>query len=177
MGASRTTTSSWVDAAVRDARPLDIFPPPTYEESLADLPPDYSATDDGAVVQTLLGSKLDLLPSARRSRKQPSGHGLFDVKIDWSEIEGVRMHAKKKKKAATNWESDNEEEKKKKEEEANAGGGDGGAGGGDDAGGGTGGDGGGGDPPGGGDDGGDDGDDWGAAGGGKKKKKKKKNAW
>jgi hypothetical protein len=155
------------------ARPPAIVPPPTYEESLADLPPDYTDTATTAAVCT----RSDVKDSADfngdqklhpESRSLPSD---FDV----SEIDGIRSYANKKaaKKAAkaaqqAKWaDSDNEENK-----DEGADGGDGGSGGGD-GGSGAGGD--GGDPPGGGD-GGDD--DWWNTGNSKKdKKKKKKNAW
>jgi hypothetical protein len=170
------SASSWVDTSVRNVRMRDMVTSPTYAESLDDLPPNYTATDSAACAQSLHASGLDVVPRCKKPSSR--GNGLFDVKIDFSDPAGVRMHAKKKKKAATNWDSDNEEEKKKKEEaDAGGDGGDAGAGGGagDDAAGGSGG---GEDPPGGGDGvGGDDGDEWGAAGGKKNKKKKKKNAW
>ena len=37
---------------------LDLFSPPSYEECLADVPPDYTATDAFAVVQGLVDVKL-----------------------------------------------------------------------------------------------------------------------
>lgn len=155
---------------------LDLLPPPSYEESIADLPPDYTGTTALAAAQGLVDAKLDSCPPItgfRDSQRRP------DDKVDFTEPRGIRSHANKKaKKAAKAAQKDKwaDDDGEKKEEEApppddGAGGGDDGAG---DAGGG---DGGGGDPPGG--DGGEDPDDiWGAAGGGKKnKKKKKKNAW
>lgn len=155
---------------------LDLFSLPSYEECLADVPPDYTATDAFAVVQGLVDVKLDLgLPEAglRQSERRS------DIKVDLTEPKGIRYHAKKKKAAAkkNNWAD--EDEKKEEAPPADEGaGGDAGAGdGAGDAGGDAGAGDGGGDPPGDGG-GGDDPDDiWGAAGGGKKKKKKKKNAW
>lgn len=155
---------------------LDLFSPPSYEESLADVPPDYTATDALANVQGLVDVKLDLgLPEAGLRNSQRRS----DVKVDLTEPQGIRYHAKKKAKAAAKGAQKDkwgDEEEKKEEPPADDGaGGDagGGDGGGDAGGGGEGG----GDPPGG-DGGGEDPDDiWGAAGGGKKKKKKKKNAW
>ena len=155
---------------------LDLFSPPSYEECLADVPPDYTATDALAVVQGLVDVKLELgFPEAglRQSERRS------DIKVDLTEPKGIRYHAKKKKAAAkkNNWAD--EDEKKEEAPPADEGaGGDAGAGdGAGDAGGDAGAGDGGGDPPGDGG-GGDDPDDiWGAAGGGKKKKKKKKNAW
>jgi hypothetical protein len=155
-----------------------LFSPPSYEECLADVPPDYTATDALAVVQGLVDVKLELsLPEAglRQSQRRT------DIKVDLTEPKGIRYHAKKKKGAAAKKNAWADEEEKKEEPPADegaggdAGGGDGaGDAGGGDAGGGDGG----GDPPGGDGGGGDDPDDiWGAVGGGKKKKKKKKNAW
>lgn len=157
---------------------LDLFSPPSYEECLADVPPDYTATDALAIVQGLVDVKVDLgIPEIGLREWQRRS----DVKVDFTEPKGIRYHAKKKAKAAAKaaqknkW--DDEEEKKEEAPPADDGAGGGDAGGGDgggDAGGGDGG----GDPPGGDGDGGDDPEDiWGAAGGGKKKKKKKKNAW
>jgi hypothetical protein len=157
---------------------LDLFSPPSYEECLADVPPDYTATDALAVVQGLVDVKLELgFPEAglRQSQRRT------DIKVDLTEPKGIRYHAKKKKGAAAKKNAWADEEEKKEEPPADegaggdAGGGDGaGDAGGGDAGGGDGG----GDPPGGDGGGGDDPDDiWGAVGGGKKKKKKKKNAW
>lgn len=169
---------------VSDVPTLDLIPPPTYEDSLLDCPPDYTGTDAHAIAQVTPETKLDLPDSCKASaRRRPTQHaGYFgnDVKIDLTQPQGIRSHANKKAKKAAKaaqnakWADDDDGEKK---EEGDAGG-DGGAGGGNDAGGAGGGD-GGGDPPGGGEGGGDDDDFWGTAGGGKKKKdkKKKKNAW
>ena len=157
---------------------LDLFSPPSYEECVADVPPDYTATDALAVVQGLVDVKLDLgLPEAGRRQSQRR----TDIKVDLTEPKGVRYHAKKKKGAAAKKNAWADEEEKKEEAPpaddgagGDAGGGDGaGDAGGGDAGGGDGG----GDPPGDGGGGDDPDDPWGAVGGGKKKKKKKKNAW
>lgn len=168
-----------------DVPTLDLLPPPSYEDSLLDLPPDYTGTDGHATAQVTPETKPDLLDSTMTSpqRRSSSDPGYFrvDVKIDLTEPQGIRSHANKKAKKAAKatqnakWADDDDGEKK---EEADAGGDGGAGGGGDDAGGAGGGD-GGGDPPGGGDGGGGDEEDiWGAAGGKKKKdKKKKKNAW
>lgn len=172
-----------VNQQTRAIQPLDSFshPPPSYEENLADVPPDYTGTDAAAVVNSLVDVKLDLgLPDAaaatcRESRRRS------DAKVDLNQPHGIRSHAgKKAKKAAKSaqkekWADDDGEKKEEPPADDGAGGDAGGGDGGGDAGGGDGD--GGGDPPGG--DGGDDPDDiWGAAGGGKKnKKKKKKNAW
>ena len=157
---------------------LDLLFPPSYEECVADVPPDYTTTDALAIVQGLVDVKLDLgLPEAglRQSQRRT------DIKVDLTEPKGIRYHAKKKKGAAAKKNAWAEEEEKKEEAPPaddgagdDAGGGDGaGDAGGGDAGGGDGG----GDPPGDGGGGEDPDDIWGAVGGGKKKKKKKKNAW
>ena len=157
---------------------LDLFSPPSYEECVADVPPDYTATDAFAVVQGLVDVKLDLgLPEAGLRQS----HRRTDIKVDLTEPKGIRYHAKKKKGAAAKKNAWADEEEKKEEAPpaddgagGDAGGGDGaGDAGGGDAGGGDGG----GDPPGDGGGGDDPDDPWGAVGGGKKKKKKKKNAW
>ena len=153
------------------ARPATV-PPPTYEESLADSPPDYTETAATAAVCT----RSDVKDSADFNGDQklhPDSSSLPSY-FDASEIDGIRSYANKKAKKAAKvaqqakWaDSDNEENNGE-----GADGGDGGSGGGD-GGSGAGGD--GGDPPGGGD-GGDD--DWWNTGNSKKdKKKKKKNAW
>lgn len=138
-----------------------VAPPPSYEESVADLPPDYTNTDGLAVVHF---SKLPLEGSGlERKQEHKSDVGLFgrDTPVDLSAKEGIRSHANKKAKKAAKavqqakWADSDDEGKKEGDDGGNAGGD--GAGGGD-AGGGAGGD--GGDPPGGGDDGGDGGDDW-----------------
>jgi hypothetical protein len=167
-----------VNQQTRAVQLLDLFsrPPPSYEESLADVPPDYTGTDAAAVVNSLVDVKLgldfpDALPTSRDSQRRS------DAKLDFNQPHGIRYHAKKAKKAAKTaqkekWADDDGEKKEEPPADDGAGGDAGGGDAGGDAGGGDGG----GDPPGG--DGGDDPDDiWGAAGGGKKKKKKKKNAW
>ena len=135
-----------------------IAPTPTYDEAIADLPPDYTATD--ALADVYLASP-PLEGSGERKEKQKSHTGPFEqnAEVDLSAIEGIRSHANKKAKKAAKaaqqakWaDSDNEEGKEGGGDNA----GEDGAGGGD-AGGGNGGD--GGEPPGGGD-GGDGGDDW-----------------
>lgn len=149
-------------------------PPPTYEESIADLPPDYT---DTAAVATVC-NKSDSKDGATCNGHEKLHPDSVDPPADFdvSEIDGIRSYANKKAKKAAKaaqqakWaDSDNEENK-----DEGAEGGDGGSGGGD-GGSGAGGDGGdgGGDPPGGGDD-----DEWWNTGNSKKdKKKKKKNAW
>ena len=147
-----------------------VVPPPTYEESLQDLPPDY--TDTGAVATVCFTN--DAKDSVIRDGDQQFHPDVKDVPgdYDFSELDGIRSYAgKKAKKAAkavqqAKWmDSDGEENKGEGGE-----GQDGNGGGDGDGGSGAGGD--GGDPPGGGD------DDWWNAGNSKKdKKKKKKNAW
>lgn len=152
-------------------------PPPSYDETIQDLPPDYTCTN--ALITLCLSHDVkDLLQPhfyAREKNEGPTRSS--ESKIDLTKIEGVRSHANKKAKQAAKqakqakWGDDGEEENKDGAADGGEGGGDGGG----DGGAGAGGD--GGDPPGGGDGGGDD-DDWGGFGGKKKdKKKKKKNAW
>lgn len=174
---------SWTEAlSAKDVTRREIFKPcgtvglanmplPTYEESLQDMPPDYTDTEGLAIVCVLNDAKDSVISNGDR-KFHP------DVKdvpgdYDFSELDGIRSYAgKKAKKAAkvaqqAKWQdSDNEENKDEGGEgQDGSGGGDG------DGGSGAGGD-GGGDPPGGGD------DDWWNAGNSKKdKKKKKKNAW
>lgn len=155
-------------------------PPPTYEESLQDLPPDYTTTEALAAFQLPQDVKDSVGEILTNLKLYPSTGDAHD-KIDVSEIEGIRSYGGKKAKQAAKkaqqakWaDSDNEE--------GNGEGADGGAGGDDNGGGddgagaGAGGD--GGDPPGGGDGGdGGDGDIWDTGSKKKDKKKKKKNAW
>jgi len=137
-----------------------VHPPPSYQDSISDVPPDYTLTDALAAVCTNV------------AQFGPSMPGNGPETLDVSSMEGIRMYAKKKAKAAKQaaWAEDDGE---KKDEGAAGDGGDGAAAGGGDGGAGAGGD--GGDPPGGGDGGGDDnGADEFAFGGKKGKKKKKK---
>jgi len=169
-----------VNQQTRAIQPLDLFfsPPPSYEESSLDLPPDYTGTNATAVVNSLVDVKIDPgFPDAAVATRRESQRR-SDDKLDFNQPYGIRYHAKKAKKAAKaaqkeKWADDDGEKKEEPPADDGAGGDAGGGdGGGDAGGGGDGGE----DPPGG--DGGDDPEDiWGAAGGGKKKKKKKKNAW
>ena len=154
-----------------------VAPPPSYEECLHDVPPDYTTTD--ALANASLEHDGDLRATEQKlGWRPPQGEQWRfregDVKVDFGDIENIRTHGKKKKKQASNnfW-ADSDNEKEKEGAAGGAGGDDNGEGG--DAGGGRDAGGAGGDPPGGGA-GGDDGDDfWNAAGGGKKNKKKKKS--
>lgn len=154
------------------AQPIAV-PPPTYDESLQDLPPDYTTTDAFAAVQfaknVSLAGKDDIF-NAHKPRSGNADFPEFYAAVDLSKIEGIRSYAGKKAKQAAKkaqqakWaDSDNEDMQS------------GGADGGDDGennGGGTGGSGTGGDggePPDG--NGGDDGDDWFTNWGGSKKDK------
>lgn len=134
--------------------------PPSYEESIADLPPDYTATDTLAVLDAA-SRPWEYCPTERKQEKSHTGLLELDLRVDLSKIEGIRSYANKKAKKAAKaaqqakW-ADSGDEGEKNEEGGDNAGGDGAGGG--DAGGGAGGD--GGDPPGGGDGGGNDGDDW-----------------
>ena len=151
-------------------------PPPTYEESLQDLPPDYTTSEALATVHCAQNVKDSVNGYLVDQKFHPCVEDSHNI-VDLSQIEGIRSYAGKKAKQAAKkaqqakWaDSDNEENP-----DGGADGGDGGDNNGGGDGFGAGGD--GGDPPGGGD-GGDD-DDWWNTGASKKKekKKKKKNAW
>ncbi|KJY02219.1 hypothetical protein TI39_contig77g00001, partial [Zymoseptoria brevis] len=181
-GTSRTKERSITRDIWRPHRSvaLDVNAPPTYEDALWDVPPDYTATDACANAIDLREGEARIEHgwiNGQTKEESRQVYEVVDVKVDFSAAENIRSRANKKAKkaakaAAMNRWGDNSDDGEKKDEDG-ADGGD--AGGGDDAP--AGGD-GGGDPPGDGGDGGDDGDDWFGGGGKKKKdKKKKKNAW
>jgi hypothetical protein len=152
-------------------RPAAVLPP-TYEESIQDLPPDY--TETGAIATACVWRDAKEVPLGNGDQKFHPDVKDVPSEFDVSQVEGIRSYANKKAKKAAKvaqqakWaDSDNEEN--------NDEGGDGQDGdGGGDGGSGAGGD--GGDAPGGGDNGDDD--EWWNGGNSKKdKKKKKKNAW
>lgn len=145
-----------------------LAPPPAYEESLRDIPPDYTSTDELARSNASYLSHDHKCDHSLRSRPATNA---VDDKIDLTQPHNIRQHVNKKAKQAqkkaqqAKWaDSDDEAKKDEPAEEEKGAGGNGGAGAG-----------GSGDPPGGGD------DDWwndGNNGGGKKNKKnKKKNTW
>lgn len=133
-----------------------VIPPPPYNDSIADSPPDYTATDALATLLVYHDGRPEL----------ESSKGLLDV----SALDGIRSYANKKAKKAAKaaqtakWADSGDEGEKKDGED----GGDPPADGNGDSG--AGGD--GGDPPGGGDEPPGD-DDWFGGGGSKKKDKKK----
>lgn len=152
--------------------PLYTNPPPSYDDAISDLPPDYSTLPPLAERRTTVAEVAPVAP-ATKSRDQSSSllkDRSRDVYIDFESAVGIREHKKKKgptatKKAAASTPpadngggSDNAGD-----DQANGDGAGGDAGGGD---------GGGGDGDGGGGDGGDDWNDW-AVSGSKKKSKKK----
>ncbi|KAF2120559.1 hypothetical protein BDV96DRAFT_269586 [Lophiotrema nucula] len=166
----------WVSSS-----PNYATPPPSYDDTLADLPPDYTTTDALAAAQTpeytpfpsLNPSLCSSAPNCLRLScdTSPTSSFYFDEKSLYADIdlsfseEGIKAHAKKKKgaaakKNASSWDDD---EDKKKEEEA--------------AGGSGGGDNGGGDPPADGGDGGAGGGDGGDGGGGDENKDDEWNDW
>ena len=166
--------------------PAEASPPPSYGDSIADLPPDYTTTDalatahilDYTLFPSLNPSVASSVPACLRwsGATSPNSSIILDEKLVFPDIdfsncdpENIRTHAKKKgkggaaKKTTPANDGGNEEEKKDGlvgEENAGNGGNDGGNDGG--AGGGAGGD--------GGEGGGDDFGDWDD---GKKKKGKK----
>lgn len=148
------------------ANTLSLVAPPSYEESLSDLPPDYTTTDHLATRGTLLShdTPQPIFTCAKSGRA--------DVKIDWTGTDNVRQHVSKKKAKQAAKQAQQAKWAESDEEGNKDGTADGGDGNGDD-GAGAGGAGGGSDPPGGGD---KDDDDWWNEGK-KDKKKKKKNAW
>lgn len=160
----RSVTQTTPDRALKTpilVLPIAVQSPPTNEDSVKDLPPDYTTTDELATL-CVAKTARDAPTRTVEAEKASNGHA-------WTELEGIRSHANKKAKKAAKeaqaakWaDSDGEE---KKEEGADGADGSGGGDGGD----GAGGD-GGADPPGGGAGGGDEGDDW-FAGGSKKDKK------
>lgn len=160
-----------------EVRPSAV-PPPTYEESFSDLPPDYTSTD-ALVTVGYIGYAADAIASQDgKAGKTSTALGPFEatVDIDLSTITGIRECANKKAKQAAK-----QAQQAKWNESGDEGNANGGAGGADGDQNGSGdGAGAGGDAPGGGDGGGGGDDEWfnGAGGGNKKKdKKKKKNAW
>ncbi|QIX02374.1 hypothetical protein AMS68_007891 [Peltaster fructicola] len=156
------------------AHSVGLVAPPSYEESLTDLPPDYTTTDYLATC----GDVYSLAEEKPTPLSAPKRTASTDSRIDFTGTDNIRQHANKKKakqaaKAAqqSKWNDSDDEGKKDDTAEGGDGNGDGGSG--------AGGDGGGSDPPGGGDKGGKDEDDWWNDGGSSKKNKKnkKKNAW
>lgn len=145
-----------------DALKASIAPPPTYEESLQDLPPDYTCTDALATVHLSKDTIEAIGKDSVNDQKTRANRGSIASPrpdVDLHSIEGIReVVSKKDKKAAkkaaqAKWgDSDNEDGGSG----AADGGDDGSKNGGGDAGSGAGGD--GGDPPDG--HGGEDGDDW-----------------
>jgi hypothetical protein len=164
----------------RGTKTLDVTPPPSYEESAQDAPPDYTKTDTIAIAHDVCCDQTSAL-HGREQRNRDGSTSLvqspFDVKVDFSASEKVRMRAKKKKgpaakPSAAKWfESDDEKEKAPAgdggDDKGGAGdSGSGAGGGGDDGAGGAGG----------GDDNNNNNDDdaWGTVATGKKAKKSKK---
>lgn len=162
------------------ALPWYTPPPPSYDDAVNDLPPEYPALPPLAERKTPLSSSAPLAP-ATKSRNQSRSlykDTILDVYIDFENPVGVREHKKKKgggggaaKKPAApppppdNGGSSNDGGDDQANGDANSGGDAGGGdGGGDD---GSGGGGGGGD-----DGGGDDWNAWGTVAGTKKKSKK-----
>lgn len=151
------------------------LPPPSYEDSLCDAPPDYTSTAALAVRDSKETCPFEV-KSERGQRHRNGDAGTTGyLAIDWSETLGAKMMkgGNKKKKATTtkmSWGSDDGE---KNNEDGTAGAGDGAGGEGGEGGGGASG---GGDGGGGGDDGAGGGDDdgWDFGGSSKKKKKGKK---
>lgn len=160
-----------------------LLPPPTYEESICDTPPDYTTTDklarhcDYADVKAAFATVRTIQPKSTSPRHVISYQD--DLKIDFSDPGNIRSHVSKKKAKqaakeaqAAKW-ADSDQEGDKDGADGEKGGDDNGSNGGAGAGGS------GGDPPGGDGDKDKDEDDWWNDGAKSKKdkKKKKKNAW
>lgn len=152
---------------------LDPLPPPSYEDSINDAPPDYTATD--TLARVCCDWIASFTPTLVLDKKTSDNHlmpavspGKIDV--DLRSPENVRSHVKKKdKKAAkqaqmSKWGNEDDDEEKKEGGE----GGEDGENGGGDGGSGAGGDGG---------EGGGDDDGWDDGKKKKGKKGKKKTAW
>lgn len=156
------------------ATPFYTSPPPSYEDAVHDLPPDYAVLPPLAERKTVVFHPAPATPAKSRDQKSDLWKDdLLNTEIDFQSPLGVREHKKKKagtnkKPVATNSTQPSGGGDDNAGEEPPPAEGDGGDGG--DAGGGDGGDGGGG---GGGDGGGDD--DWNAwtTSGSKKTKKQK----
>ncbi|KXT17853.1 hypothetical protein AC579_5883 [Pseudocercospora musae] len=156
-------------------------PPPSYEDSVQDQPPDYTKTDSLAYTRCLL-QDVEIVTNSSETRQRGSTRASHlwdstrDVKVDFNVEGGFREHSKKKaKKAAAaaqkaKW-ADRDDEEKKDEGAGGEGNGGGEGGNGD-----GGGDSGGGDAPGGDDEGGGDDDWWNGGSSSKKDKKNKKSA-
>lgn len=106
------TTDLWIESFLRNHE----SPPPSYDDSVTDLPPDYTYTDALATAHTpeytpfpsLDASLCSDVPNCLRiSRYTSPASSLFiddkslyaDIDFGFSD-EGVRSHAKKKKNAA-----------------------------------------------------------------------------
>lgn len=152
------------------ALPLYTNPPPSYDDAISDLPPDYSTLPPLAERRTTVAEVAPATP-ATKSRDQSAPllqNRSLDVYIDFENSFGIREHKKKKgptatkKAAASSPPADNGGGTDNAGgDQANGDGADGDAGGGD---------GGGGDGDG---DGGEDWNDWGISGSKKKSKTKK----
>lgn len=102
----------WIEASLRH----DGIPPPSYDASVADLPPDYTATDALATAQTPEYTPFPSLNASLCSdvpycllisrNTSPTSSLLIDDKSLYADIDfgftddGVRSHAKKKKPTA-----------------------------------------------------------------------------
>ena len=105
------TTDLWIEPSLRNNQ----VPPPSYDDSLADLPPDYTYTDALATAHSpeytpfssLNASLCSDVPNClRQSRNSSPASSVFlDEKSLYPNIDfgftddGVRSHAKKKKNA------------------------------------------------------------------------------
>lgn len=133
--------------------PQDQNPPPSYDDTIADLPPDYTSTDALATAHTpeyspfpsLNPSITSDVPNCLHLSCYTSANSTFllDEKSIWPEIDfgncdkGVTSHAKKsnkKKQTPAPKKITPVEEEKKEEPAGDGGGGDDGAGGGGDGG-------------------------------------------
>lgn len=157
------------------ALPLYTQPPPSYDDAVSDLPPEYPALPPLAERKTALSPAAPPAPATKSRGQSRSLYNdtFLDVYIDFENPVGVREHKKKKgagggaaKKPAAPPPPDNGGGSNDAgDDQANGDGNSGGDAGGGDGGGDDG-------NGGGGDDGGDDWNAWGTVSGTKKKKKK-----
>jgi hypothetical protein len=105
------TTDLWIEPSLRNNQ----LPPPSYDDSVADLPPDYTYTDALATAHSpeytpfssLNASLCSDVPNCLRQSRDtsPASSVFLDEKSLYASIDfgftddGVRSHAKKKKNA------------------------------------------------------------------------------
>ncbi|KAI5205392.1 hypothetical protein E4T39_02966 [Aureobasidium subglaciale] len=89
--------------------------PPSYNDCIADCPPDYTDSDTLATLNYDPPAYAPFLSSSISESYREDPLGLNGPKVDFGNCDNLREHKKKKKGAAAaknKWDSDNEEEKK-----------------------------------------------------------------